>query len=204
MAPEAPTQIDGRRARRERSRLAVIDAMVDIIQRGDSVPTAEIVAEHAGVSVASLFRYFPNLHDLQVETTARFFDRYSHLFDIPYTGTGEFTERVGRYVNSRTALYDVVAPVARFARAQSSDRPHLAIAITQQRHKQAAQLRKHFAVELRDLSRATNADLVGVVISITSFESWDLMRTDLSRSQAQIKRAWAASVETLLDPRRRP
>lgn len=204
MASEAPTRIDGRRARRERSRLAVIDAMIDLIRRGDSVATAEIVAEHAGVSVASLFRYFPNLQDLQLETTARFFDRYSHLFEIPDIGTGDFAERVGRYVSSRTALHDVVAPVARFARAQSSDRPHLAIAIRQQRQKQATQLRKHFAVELRDLSRVSSADLVGVVISITSFESWDMMRTDLSRSQAQIKRAWAASVETLLDPQRRP
>ncbi len=50
--------VDGRRARRERGRIAVSDAVIDLAFEGNANPTAEQVAKRAGVSVASLFRYF--------------------------------------------------------------------------------------------------------------------------------------------------
>ena len=63
--------IDGRRARRERGRLAVSDAVIDLVGEGNTDPTSEQVAERAGVSVASLFRYFETLEELRQETLRR-------------------------------------------------------------------------------------------------------------------------------------
>ena len=41
----------------------------------------------------------------------------------------------------------------------------------------------------------TRSALVG---TITSFESWDQMRQDFGRTQAQIRRAWRGAIEAAL------
>ena len=190
-------QADGRRARRQRGRSAVLDAMVDLVREGHSPPSTEAVAERAGVSVASLFRYFPSVEELQQETTARFFQRYSSLFDVPDVGMGSLDGRIGRYVSTRLTLYETIGPVARFARAQSFERPHLATNLIQLRRRHADATRRHFAEELRDLAPAARDDRVVVITSITSFESWELLRHDLERSHTQIQRAWTWSIRSL-------
>ena len=79
---EEPVTVDGRSARRERGRAAVIDAVVDLLQEGHAPPTTPQVVERAGISEASLFRYFRSIDDLQLEATARFLDRHAHLFEM--------------------------------------------------------------------------------------------------------------------------
>ena len=77
------TVVDGRRARRERNRLAVIDALFELLVQAERPPSVEEVAAHAGVSVSSVFRYFENLDDLQQETIERYFQRYAPHFEVP-------------------------------------------------------------------------------------------------------------------------
>ena len=62
--PDPTVTVAGRRARRERNRTAVIDAMFELIAEGKVPPPAEALAERAGVSVSSIFRYFDNLDEL--------------------------------------------------------------------------------------------------------------------------------------------
>jgi hypothetical protein len=59
----------------------------------------------------------------------------------------------------------------------------------------ADQIRTHFALELQALTPAARDDAVGLVGTITSFESWDQMRQDFGRSQAQIRRAWRGAIQ---------
>ena len=194
----ADSPIDGRRARRERGRLAVVDAMVDLVRDGHTPPTTEAIAERAGVSVASLFRYFPTLEDLQQQTTARFMDLYAALLDIPDLGVGSTGERIERYIAARIELYETVGPIARFARAMSFERPHLAANLTALHRRHADVTRRHFSLELRPLSAAARDDRVAVLISISSFESWELLERDLGRSRNQVRRAWAWSIGSIL------
>jgi AcrR family transcriptional regulator len=95
--------VDGRRARRERGRVAVVDAMVDLIQEGVVPPGADAVAERAGVSVASVFRYFDGLADLQEAAMVRYFERYRERFEVPGLGEGDLDERIERLVRARLA-----------------------------------------------------------------------------------------------------
>ena len=50
-----PTTTDGRRARRGRGRLAVCEAMIDLVFEGNLPPSADQVAERAGYSSAEEF-----------------------------------------------------------------------------------------------------------------------------------------------------
>ena len=52
---------DGRRLRSERSRQAIIDAMMELIGEGNLVPTAQQASERAGVGIRTVFRHFSDM-----------------------------------------------------------------------------------------------------------------------------------------------
>src|SRR4030081_1516688 len=55
---------DGRIVRRLRTRQALIQATLDLIQAGDVEPTSAAIATIAGVSSRALFQHFTSLADL--------------------------------------------------------------------------------------------------------------------------------------------
>jgi AcrR family transcriptional regulator len=190
--------VDGRRARRERGRASVVDAMFALLEEGSNVPTVEAVAERAGVSASSVFRYFDSLDDLQHRTIERYFERFAHLFVIPSIGRGDLVTRTVRLVDARLDLYDAIGPLGRLARARALDTPQLAQTLAETRATLARQVRHHFAAELTERTPARADDLVALIDSLTSFEAWDLMRTAHARSRQQIRRAWLAALPMLI------
>jgi AcrR family transcriptional regulator len=193
-----PAAADGRRVRRERGRQAVVDALVDLIRSGHPLPTAEAIAERAGVSVSSLFRYFDNLGDLQHAAVTRFFERYVHLYEVPDLGRGDRSARIARYVATLESLFETIAPIARLVRARVLEHEHLEAPIGRARRLLADQTRAQFAPELDGLTPAARDDLVSLVSSLTSFEAWDLLRREFDRSARQIRRTWTAALDALL------
>ncbi|MFT4866813.1 MAG: TetR/AcrR family transcriptional regulator of autoinduction and epiphytic fitness [Ilumatobacter sp.] len=103
--PEAPG--DGRRARRARSRVAVIDAVFALVRDGKVPPTVEDVADRAGVSVSSIFRNFDGLDDMQRQAFDVFRERYVHLFDPVVDAGAPRAERVAKHVRARLGLLTV-------------------------------------------------------------------------------------------------
>jgi AcrR family transcriptional regulator len=190
--------VDGRHARRERSRLAVIDAMLFLVSEGHVPPTVEQVAERADVSTASVFRYFDTLDDLRRATTDVFFERNQHLFEIPEIGEGPLSHRIESFVAASLALFEENEPMARLVRLQAN---HVSTAnelLHRLRATRADQVRHHFDDEFQTMTPATEADIVMVIATLTSFESWDQARHDHQRSRYQVRRAWVATLTKLL------
>jgi AcrR family transcriptional regulator len=190
--------VDGRRARRERGRLAVTNAMIDLVFEGHAPPTADAVADRAGVSVASLFRYFETLDDLREQATALYFERYADLFEVSAVGVGSLDERIATFVTARVAQHESTSPMARLMRWRAFEISELDATLRRLRATQSDQVRLHFRDELTLLTRAASDDLVATIASITSFESWDQFRHDHGRTPAQIHRAWATTLHRIL------
>ncbi len=199
MSIEELTPVDGRRARRERNRAAVIDALLSLIDESHVPPSTDDIAERAGVSVSSLFRYFESLDDLQEQTIERHYQRFAALYEIAATGVGSRADRIDRLVDARITLYRSIAPVARLARSRSLDNPRLADRLVEMRSRFSRQIRDHFAPELATLSRADGNDLVVLLDTLTSFESWDIAHTTHGCSDRQLGRAWKAGVTGISD-----
>ena len=121
MSPAAG--LDGRRARRERGRTAVVDALFALLQEGEGLPAVEAIAERAGVSVSSVFRYFDGLDDLRERTIERYFERFAPLFEITNIGEGDRSTRVGHLVDSRLNLYVAIHPIAQIVRQRAAEAP---------------------------------------------------------------------------------
>ena len=188
--------IDGRRARRERGRLAVIDAMLSLLQDGKVPVSADMVADRAGVSVASVFRYFDGLDDLQVQTFERFRERFQPLIVVAPTGAA-LGDRIAAFVDSRLNLYEQAGAIMAVGRLRALEFEPLVAASAEMRALLAAQVRSVFAPELADIGSAT--DLVAVIDAVTSLESWDVMRKTHARSRGQITAAWRRGLRSLID-----
>jgi TetR/AcrR family transcriptional regulator, regulator of autoinduction and epiphytic fitness len=192
---EGTTPIDGRRARRERGRLAVIDAMFALLQDGKVPVSADMVAERAGVSVASVFRYFDGLDDLQLQTFERFRQRFEPLLEVdPAAAT--LHERIDAFVRSRLDLYEQAGAIMAVGRLRALEHEPLVAASAEMRGLLAGQVRSVFGTDVAALGE--RSDLVAVIDAITSLESWDVMRKTHSRSRREIERAWHRGIEALI------
>lgn len=59
-----PEVVDGRRARSERSKQAIIDASLALMEEGKLIPTAQQISDRAGVGIRSFFRHFEDMETL--------------------------------------------------------------------------------------------------------------------------------------------
>ncbi len=190
-------RVDGRRLRRERGRAAVIDAMFELIREAGTPPTVDAIAERAGVSESSVFRYFDNLEDLQQQTIDRYFERFAPLFVIPAAGEGTRAERIARFVDARLELYEAIGPIGRLARLRASDTPRFAEPLERMRNLLTVQIRAHFGREVDGRTPAAGDDLVVLIDTLTSFEAWDLLHDSHHRTHRQVRRAWVDGLTAL-------
>ncbi len=190
--------IDGRRARRDRNRQAVVDAAFALIVEGKGAPSAEAVAERAGVSVSSIFRNFDGLGDLQQQALDQFRERFSHLLDATPPRNADLDDRVAFFVRTRLDLYEQAGPLMSMARARAFEHDTLVEAVARNRATLADQTRACFGSEIDGLTPSDAADLVAVVDSLTSPEAYELMTRAHARNDTQIARAWKASLLTLI------
>ncbi len=193
---EGTTPVDGRRARRERGRLAVIDAMFELLQDGKVPVSAEMVAERSGVSVASVFRYFDGLDDLQLQTFERFRQRFEPLLVVdPVAVTRD--QRIAAFVTSRLDLYEQAGAIMAVGRLRALEHEPLVAASAEMRGLLAGQVRSVFAADVATLGSRT--DVVAVIDALTSLESWDVMRKTHARSRRQIETAWRRGIRAVID-----
>lgn len=196
---DGPAKVDGRRLRREQGRIAVVDAMIDLVLAGHTPPTADEIAARAGVSTASVFRYFDSLDDLRRDGIQRYLERYDHLLDVPDLGEHGLTRRIAGLVESRRQFYETIEPMARLARSQALTVPELDQALGRVRATLADQLSEHFAPELDRLRPARRRELVAVVAALTSYETWEQLRRQ-GLDRAAVGSALRLGLERVLAP----
>jgi TetR/AcrR family transcriptional regulator of autoinduction and epiphytic fitness len=189
--------IDGRRARRERGRSAVIDAVFDLAEEGKIPVTADLVAERSGVSVASIFRYFDGLDDLQVHAHRRFRERFAPL--LVAVGDGSRADRIAALVESRLDLYEQAGAIMALGRLRALEHGPLLEASTETKAALADQVRTALAPDTRDSAPGRVAELVAVIDAFSSVEAWDVMRKTHSRSRPQIATSWRRGIEVLIE-----
>ena len=197
--PDDAKPLDGRRARRERGRVAVIDAMFSLLQDGKVPVSAEMVAERAGVSVASVFRYFDGLDDLQVQTVERFRDRFAPVLAGDVDPATPRRQRIEAFVADRIDLYEQAGAIMAVGRLRALEHDPLVAAAAHMRGLFTDQTRRTFGVDVAGEAPSRVADLIAVVDALTSLEAWDVMRRSHARSRAQITQTWQHGIGALID-----
>lgn len=172
---EPATSLDGRRARRIANRDAVLEALLELLSSGHLTPSAAEIAERAGVSERSLFRYFDDLPDLLLSAVARFNERHVADFEIPVDPGLPLEERIAAVVDRVLYQRQVLGGIAVMARARAPFQPILAEVLVQRRRFAREQLAQVFGPELDRLDEMGRLAVLSGVEVLCSVESIQLV-----------------------------
>ena len=170
MALNIAPSSDGRRQRSERSQTAIIEAALSLMDEGTLVPTAQQIADRAGVGIRSFFRHFAAMDSLFLAADYLLLSSYEALFEVD-DRTGALASRVARAVDLYGNAFDKLRPIILCTQAQLWRSPKLRenYAWHQKR------LRKELELWLPEVS-AMPKDLREALHAVASFDMWHRLR----------------------------
>lgn len=193
-----PTPDDGRTARRDRNRDAVLDAVLDLFAQDALAPSAAQVAERSGVSLRSVYRYFEDTDELVRAAIERNLSRVRPLFELDHLGEGPLEERIERLVGSRMRLYDQVGPLMRATLLHAGDNAVLAGRLTTVRAMLGEQVEAMFAPELSALEPVVRREVAASADQLLTFEALEHLRRVRGLSRTAATRASVRALVGLL------
>src|SRR5690348_1268808 len=176
-APDDFPVIDGRRARAERNREAVVEAILDLLREGVEEPGVNEIAERSGVSVRSVFRHFDDLESLHTTAIEVHLRQVGHLFQIDLPD-GPTAGRVEALVEHRSLLYEEIAPIRRVAERLRRTSPSIDETLGNARRFLRSQLKACFDAEIAARKGVARDDLLDAVELASSWLVWDNLRTE--------------------------
>ena len=195
---DEPMEEDGRRIRRQKNRASVVDALLDLYRDGNLRPSSTEIAERAGLSSRSLFRYFDDVDDLMRAAVRRQQQRALPLLAIDAGADAPLADRVVALVEQRFKLFEAVAPAATVSRLHAPFQATIATELAQGGAFLRAQLLETFGTELAALGPPRSSFTLAALDVVTSFESFQLLRYDQALAPHRAKAAMAGAIEALL------
>ena len=190
--------VDGRRLRRDRNREAVVQALLHLYRMGNLTPSADEIAEQAGISARSLFRYFDDVDALVREAVDRQQEHLAPLFAVSATPDQPLEARVSRFVADRARLLEAMGPVGQLARSLAPKQPLVAAELGRIRAELRDQLVDVFGPELDALSLGDRREVLAALDVACSWEAHHLLRDDQRMSAAAAGRIMARTIRSLL------
>ena len=186
--------LDGRTARGQRTRRAVVDALLALHREGDLTPTAQRVAERAGVALRTVFGHFSDLETLWAEAGARQLEELGALA-TPVEASLPLAARTAAFCASRARVLEALLPVVRAARLREHASPAL------QRNRRLfveagdEEVRRVFAGEL-----AGSPDVLHALSVVAGAAGWEGLRVDRRLTVAEATDVLRRTVTRLVDP----
>src|SRR5436305_15034061 len=111
-AVEDAARPDGRTARAQRTRAAIVGALFALLEDGVLQPATDLIAARAGVSERTIFQHFPDREALLVAVADRQTERVTAMLE-PISSDGPLESRIDALVAQHAKVSDTIAPVRR-------------------------------------------------------------------------------------------
>ncbi|WP_349876702.1 TetR/AcrR family transcriptional regulator [Micromonospora sp. HUAS YX12] len=193
---DPPARVDGRAARAERTRAAIVEAHLALIDSGDLRPTGERIAERAGVSLRTLWTNFKDMETLFAATGRRVGERQAALWrpvppELPLTG------RIAAFCDQRARLLEVLAPSARASALREPFSPQL------RRNRETAIARVRQEIESvfgPELAHAgpDREQLLDALTVAGTWSAWSMMRDSMGLDVEAARAVMARTLGALL------
>jgi len=189
---------DGRVARAVRTRRAVADAMLALIEDGDLRPTSKAIAERAGVSERTIFQHFADLEALFGAAAERIGELIgSQAVKVPIDG--DFETRLAGFVHEIAYMNEAMAFVRRASRLHEPYSPVLQDALRNMRTIRKRVGEKVFTVELDAMGDAASRErAVNGMALLSLWSSWENMRVHLGLDRAEARATLKQALRALL------
>ena len=195
---EVRPRVDGRTLRAERTRQAITDAHIALLEEGDLRPTAERIAERAGVSLRALWTNFKDMEGLLAAAGDRLMAR-QRAEHRPIPPDLPIEERIERYCVQRAHLLELIAPAARAARLREPFSAQLRKNRAWYLHTAREELETLFAAELTAAGAGRGEVLDALTVSVT-FAGWSMWRDELQLDVPAATKVLRRVVTALLRP----
>lgn len=165
----SPARLDGRNARSERTRTAIIDAVHQLLLEGVGEPSARTIAERANVSLRSVFQRFEDMESVYAQVSHRQAERLRPFLE-PIDATRPLVDRVERIVEARDEMFALIAPFRRAINMQRAAKTshNIRTGLLRLHRAQRDQIAATFPNEINgDERRLLQVDVW------LSFETWD-------------------------------
>ena len=183
---------DGRVRRAERTRAAMLDAMISLIDRGNIRPTADEVAREAGVGLRTVFRHFKDMETLYGALARRSASEGLAEFDDP-TPTGLLDERLDDLLDRRTRFLERYSARVRASSILRQRSPVL--------EKQMVQLatitRKQMLAWLPEL-KTPDPNIANAFEAARSWGNWEQLRREQGMSAEDARSAISIMARALI------
>lgn len=198
MTSTPASAVDGRSLRRERNRQDIVDALLGLIENGETEISAALIASKAGLSERSIFRYFDDVNDLYRSVCDLAFSKEIEYALIDDAGVGSLDTKIENFVNQRVRIYTMNEKIAPAARSFAFKNPIIKNQLVIGRKLLRTQIMKHFAEELSVFDKQQQQVAVAIIDSLTTFEYYDMMRSDQKMSVQAIKSVLTESIRKAL------
>ena len=187
-----PEVVDGRRARSERSKQAIIDASLALMEEGNLIPTAQQISDKAGVGIRSCFRHFEDMETLFATIDEQTRDSTEALF-LGGDRAGTLKERIVHAIERHGEGYEkqrnmILSTAAQLWRSETLRKNYA-------RYQRG--LRKDLDDWLPELKQLTRSEREAVD-AIASFEMWHRLRYHQSLSKQATIEVLAGLLNSLL------
>jgi AcrR family transcriptional regulator len=168
--------VDGRRLRRERNIAAVIDAVLEMFEEESLTPTIERAAERSGLSLRSVYRYFPDPESLTQAAIDEMWRRGQEVSHLSAIGEGPFDLRVVQFAEMRVRLYEHIGPGYRAGRLQAPRSVRIREDLERTRRTLTDQFELQFGPELDALPTEVRTVRRTIADIMSQLEAIDLLR----------------------------
>jgi len=188
---------DGRLGRSQRSRAALIDAFLALIDQGDLRPTAPRIAARAGVSLRLVFHHFKDLEAVLAEAAKREIERVMPTIR-PASSDGPLEERIDEFVEERSRLLEQVFTMWRAASLQEPFSVEIARHMKLVRAWMQKDADRVFARELQALRGAERTEVAHALHALTSMATWEDLRLHQDLTVDKSRKVTARALTALL------
>jgi AcrR family transcriptional regulator len=192
-AAQPEVQTDGRRLRSGANRRRIAQAMIDLSFEGEFSPSAERVAERAGVGRRTVFRLFTDMEGVYREAHALMIERLRPIIQEEIAGP-DWRVRLDQMTERRARLFEEMLPVKTASDAFRNQSEFL-----QRDHAEITRMLRGVLLFALPKSVTEDKTLFEAVDFTMSFEGWRRLRQEQRLSAkaalAVVKRMIAALVD---------
>jgi len=189
-------RIDGRTARAERTRNAIVEAHLELIGEGDLKPTGERIADRAGVSLRALWANFKDMEALFAASGQRLSERQDAEYkpvpvDLP------LPRRIDEFCRQRARILELIAPSARAAQLLEPFSAQLRTNRAKNIARVQREIKELFASELEAAGPAREQLFHSLTVAST-WAAWSMMRDELHLGVEEATGVMVRTVTALL------
>jgi AcrR family transcriptional regulator len=200
MASSAAQGLDGRQSRTARSRRAICEACLDLVMEGSLQPSADQIAERAGLSRRSIFNHFADLAELYDAVVEVGMQRCAPLLE-EISEREPVARRVEHLAQVRSGFLEATAGFTRALTAQALVGPAAGQAIRVSRNALETQHRdveRLFRRELLELSPPERAEVLEAMSAALSPLQWEYLRRSRGNSPSRARAVMQRTLTAIL------